>query len=105
MTVQDIKALVIGADPDARHYWTESRNACFTVWREYRQLPYTANDKHVEAWQFQIDRFTDTEFDPVVDAIRSALDNAPGVAYSYIVDYEGTPKSGGLIHHIFDCQG
>lgn len=105
MTVHEIRALIISADPDARHYWTSAGTRDYTVWREYELMPQTADDTHAEQWRFQIDRFTTVEFDEVAQRIRDVLDAAPGVAYSYMVDYEGTPESGGLIHHIFDCQG
>lgn len=105
MTVREIRNMIIKADPDAQHYWSSQRTPRYTVWREYDMLPLVADDLHQEAWKFQIDRYTDIEFDPVAEAIRAALDAAPDVAYHYAVDFEGTPGEGGLIHHIFDCQG
>lgn len=105
MTVREIRNLVISADENAQHYWTSRQSADYTVWREYRLLPHTSDDVHAEQWAFQIDRFCRAEFDPVAEQIRAVLDAAPGVSYSYQVDFEGTPESGGLIHHIFDCQG
>lgn len=104
MTVREIEQLVADADPAASHYYSQRHDRDFTVWREYALLPHTANDLHVEGWAFQIDRFTGTAYDPVAAAIRAALDAAK-VAYSYRVDFEGTPTEFGLIHHIFDCQG
>lgn len=105
MTLDQIKALVVQADPDAQHYWSSSTARNYTTWREYNQLDLIVDDKHVEGWQFQIDRFTMLEHDPVVDVIRQLLNGTPEVSYQYLVDFEGLPNAGGLIHHIFDCQG
>lgn len=105
MTVRDIRNLIISADENAQHYWTSKPGADFTVWREYSLLPHTSDDLHAERWAFQIDRFAAVEFDDTAERIRAVLDAAPGVSYSYRVDFEGTPEKRGLIHHIFDCQG
>lgn len=102
MTLQDIKALVLSADPSAQHYGSTDADVDYTTWREYRRLSMTSNDAHVMGWAFQIDRFTQTEFDPIAQAVEDALTAAPGVAYSYQVDYD--PQTG-YIHHIFDCEG
>ena len=103
MTVDDIRALVITADPAASHYEsTVTSGAAYTVWREMRQLGTVADDGHEEGWSFQIDRFTKTEGDTVAAAIRTALEGDPRVAYEYLVDYEPDTR---YIHHIFDCEG
>lgn len=105
MNVREIRNLVIKADINAQHYWSSQTSKGFTVWREYEMLPITADDQHEEKWRFQIDRFAETEFDEIAEAIRSVLDDTTGVTYSYQVDFEGKPDERGLIHHIFDCQG
>lgn len=105
MTIHEIKSMVISADENAQHYWTSTHGRDYTVWKEYRMLPILTDDVHDEHWAFQIDRFTAVEDDPIAERIRAVLDASPGVSYAYLVDFEGTPESGGLIHHIFDCQG
>lgn len=103
MTLDAIKALVVSADPDARHYDSAHRKGeAYTTWREVRLLPWTTDDGHEEAWAFQVDRFTKAEADAIAAAIRAALEAEPAVAYIYEVDYE--PDTG-YIHHIFDCEG
>lgn len=105
MTIDEIRLLVISADENARHHWTSSDAKEYTIWSEYARSSFTANGLHSEGWKFQIDRFTTLDDDPIVARIISALDAAEAVSYTHLVDYEGTPKSGGLIHHIFDCEG
>ena len=105
MTVRDIRNVIIKADPDAQHYWSSMKSNRYTVWREYDMLPLLADDVHHEAWKFQIDRYTDIEFDPVAEAIKAMLDSLPDVSYHYQVDFEGTPNEAGVIHHIFECEG
>lgn len=105
MTLEEVKTLIVSADPTAKHYYADTREAAYTVWREYSMLPDTADDVHVEGWRFQIDRYTTEEYDEVARRIRETLDACGAVSYQYLVDYEGTPTLGGLIHHIFDCMG
>ena len=102
MELTDIKALVLSADPQAQHYESARDGRAFTRWQETRRISYTADDRHVCGWHFAIDRFAKDEFDAVASAIEQALTDAPGVAYSYTVDYESDT---GYIHHIFDCDG
>lgn len=102
MTLQEIKALVLSADPNAQHYSSTHDAVNYTTWREYRRLSMTSDDTHVKGWAFQIDRFTYDEFDVIAEAIEAALENAPGVAYGYQVDYEPDTE---YIHHIFECEG
>lgn len=102
MTVKDIKSLIVSAAPEAGHYFAAKQGNAFTVWQEYRQLDFSADDRHVEAWAFQIDHYTREEFDPIAEAIRMALEEHPGVTYRYEVQYE---KDDGYIRHLFDCEG
>lgn len=102
MTVEAIKELIVGAAPEAKHYVAAAQGEAFTVWQEYRQLDFSADDKHAEAWAFQIDHYTKTEFDPIAKAIRMALEEHPGTTYRYEVQYE---KESGYIRHLFDCEG
>ena len=103
MTVNDIKALVAGVDPQAGHYFSAyAGSEAYTVWNELQLLPFLADDGHEEGWHFQIDRFTKSEEDAIVPALDAALRAHPGIAYAHLVDPE--PDTG-YIHHIFDCEG
>lgn len=104
MTVEEIKAIVVAVDANAGHYESAYQGAeAYTVWQELRPLPIEGDDGHkVEAWAFQVDRFTKDEADAIAPAMRAALEAEPRVAFAYEVDYE---RDTGYIHHIFDCEG
>ena len=103
MTLSEIKALVLSADPTAERYESSRADSeSYTVWREVRRLAATADDVHIEGWAFQVDRFTRDEGDPVAAAIFETLDESDRVALAYSVDYEEDTE---YIHHIFDCEG
>ena len=102
MTVRDIKALVLSAAPEANHYESARKDDSYTVWQEYRQLDFSADDEHAEAWAFEVDHFTKVEFDPIPDAIRMALAKHPGVTFKYDVIVENET---GYVRHLFDCEG
>lgn len=105
MTLDEIRNLVIRCDQTAEHYWSSSKDKAYTVWREYNRLPAYGDNQNQEFWRFQIDRFTEIENDPVAAQILDTLSHTEGVAFEYHVDFEGQMGRGGLIHHIFDCQG
>lgn len=102
MTVEEIKDLIVEAAPEAKHYKSDKKGNAFTVWAEYRQLDFSADDEHAEAWAFQVDHYTTQEFDPIAKAIRMALEKHPGTTYRYevMVDPEDV-----YIRHMFDCEG
>lgn len=103
MTLGEIKALVLSADPTAEHYESSrTGRESYTVWQEVRRLAATADDRHIEGWAFQVDRFTRDEGDQIAEALFEALDNSDRVALSYAVDYEQDTE---YIHHIYDCEG
>lgn len=106
MTLEEIRQLVVSADPAAYRYEFGDRNtpktAPYTVWREIRKLPYMTDDRHEEAWAFQIDRFTRTEGDTTAASIMATLDADIRVTYRYEIDYEPDTH---YIHHIYDCEG
>jgi hypothetical protein len=103
VTLAEIKAVVLSADPTAEHYESSKRNSdSYTVWREVRRLAATADDRHIEGWAFQVDRFTRAEGDPVAEALFEALDASDRVAVHYEADYEQDTE---YIHHIYDCEG
>lgn len=101
MTVQQIRDVVLKADPNAKHYYYAKDGGSFTVWAEYRRLPFAADDLANKGWAFQVDRYTKVEYDPVAEAIERALDEAE-IAYSYQVEYD---QETGYIRHLFDCEG
>lgn len=103
MTIAEIKALVLSADPTAERY-ESSRNGSesYTVWREVRRLAATADDVHIEGWAFQVDRFTRAEDDAIAEALFTALDESDRVALAYRTDFEPDTE---YIHHIYDCEG
>lgn len=100
MTLDDVRAIVLACDPEAKHYRSEARGN-YTTWQEYERLPYTSDGVNERGWRFQIDRFTKLEDDPVAAQIEDRLSGMDNVAYSYMVDHE--PETG-FIHHIFDCE-
>jgi hypothetical protein len=102
MTVQEIKTLVTAADPGAKHYESAKDGSNYTVWMEYERTGMPGDDIHEEGWKFQIDRYTKQEYDPVAEAIEQALKDQPGLAFTYMVEYERDTR---YIHHIFDCEG
>lgn len=102
MDLREIKAVIIRADPDAKHYTTSSRDAdAFTVWGEYERVGLLADDGYAErGWRFEIDHYTREEFSPVPERIEQVLMDA-GVAYTYTVAYQEASR---YIRHIFDCE-
>lgn len=102
MTVSDIKAFVLAVDPNAQHYESAEKSEAYTVWREIRPLPIMADDTHIEAWAFQIDRFTKSEDDAIAKAMRTALEHQENISYDLVIDYE---QDTGYIHYVFDCEG
>lgn len=102
MTVRQIAELVGSVDAQARHYFNPHDGEDYTRWQEYERIGQAGDDLRDAGWKFQIDRFTKQEYDPIAEAMETALQNATGVAYNYLVDYE---QDSGYIHHIFDCEG
>lgn len=103
MTLADISAFLVAIDPDCAHYEHSHEGLVpYTVWHEWQRLPFTADNRHVGGWRFQIDRFTPNEDDPIAEAIEAALENDDRITYSLQVDYE---RDTGYIHHIFSCEG
>lgn len=102
MTREDIKKLVLSADPDAQRFFSDKKGKSFTVYGEYRRTSQSAEDRHDYGWRFEIDRFTTDPDDPVADRIEEALINHPGVTYTYEIGFD---HASGYIRHIFDCEG
>ena len=103
MTLNEIKAVVLSADATAEHYESSHTGSdSYTVWRELRRLNIVADNRHIEGWAFQVDRFTRDESDAIADALFAALDESDRVAVNHQVDYEQDTE---YIHHIYDCEG
>lgn len=102
MTVREIQALVASVDPAARHYRNTKDGSNYTVWMEYMRTGLTGDDVHDTGWQFEVDRYTKQEYDPVAEAMETALKEDPRVAFTYNVEYE---QDTGYIRHMFDCVG
>lgn len=102
MTVSDIQALVLSADPDAKHYVSDKKGDAFTIWGETNRLSGAADDRHDMGWGFMIVHYIRGESRETADAIEQALIDHPGVTYSYDVSYEHTS---GYVRHIFTCEG
>lgn len=102
MTVEDIRKLVTGVAPLAKHYHASKKGDSFTVWGEYERAGQGAEDRHDFGWFFEIDHYTKNEDDPIPPMIEQALIDHPGVSYTYTVGYDAAH---GYIRHIFDCEG
>lgn len=102
MRLEEIRDLVLSADPKAQHYERAYGDASYTVWEETKRLSQTADDVHEKGWKFYVHRYALEEFDEIAKRIEAALDADARVAYRYTVDYE---QDTGIIHHIFECEG
>ena len=102
MTKAEIRTLLVGVDPDIRHYFTTEKTKDYTYWEETQQLPTLSDDRHDEAWRFYVHRFTRNEFDDVARRLMAALDADDRITVTYAVDYE---REYGWIHHIYTCEG
>ena len=106
MTKDEIKALLVSADPDIKHYYSMNEGEAYSFWEETRRLPFTGDDQHDpadQAWKFYVHRFTKTENDPVAQALFDVLDSDPRTTVSWVTDNE--MKETGYIHHIVECEG
>lgn len=105
VTLKELAGIITTADPDAKHYDATAaarEGLDFTVWMEYERIGLDADDAWAEqGWRFEVDRYTKTEYDPVADAIETALLNAPGVTCGHRVQYNG---QSGYIRHIFEGE-
>lgn len=106
MTVQDIRDVILQADPDACHYDATAalqQHQNFTVWMEYQRTGLEADDDMAESgWRFEVDRYTKAEYDQVAEAIETALRAADGIiVHDYRVLFDLDSK---YIRHVFDCE-
>ena len=103
MTVQEIQDILAEIDPEIHHYECATDGSDFTVWMEYERIVLYADDGGAEmGWHFEVDRYTKTEYDPVVEALENLL-----MAHDRItvkprrVQYD---QQSGYARHIFDCE-
>lgn len=101
MTIEEITGVVVAVDPAAQRYESTNRSGNFTAWAEYRRLPVFADGHHIEAWAFQVDRFTREENDEIARAFFEAFDSNPRISFTHQIDYENDTR---YIHHIYDCE-
>lgn len=74
----------------------------FLVWAEDAEDDGFDADNHKQGQRIHgvANYFTQTEYDPVIDAIQSAFDSAPNISFSLsAVQYEDDTK---LIHYTWD---
>ena len=103
MTTNEIMELVLSADPNAYRYFSEETTVDYTAWHEFARDPFWGdNDAAEDGWRFQVDRFTRTEDDPMVETIWNALKGEDRVTVQHTVRFE---KDTGYIHHVFTCRG
>ena len=89
MTIQEIKDLLTGIDPDVQRY-------------DHDRADFHGDGRTQGGIRFQVDRFTKEEDDATAAALLEALEGNDFIAVDYLVDYE---RDTGFIHHIFDCEG
>lgn len=106
MTLDEIRDLIVEADPAAKQYESHQQDTeAYTVWQQLYMLNRHADDSRIEAWAFFVHHYTPLRQagnDPIPDRIREVLEQDKRVSYRCIVDYD-TDKH--LIHHIYDCEG
>ncbi len=105
MTRDEIKALLVTADPNIKHYFSMSNAESYSFWEESMRLPFMADDVHGssdQAWRFYVHRYTKTEGDAIAQAIFDTLDADPRTTVKWLTSYD---SESGYIHHIFDCEG
>ena len=105
MTRDEIRALLVTADPNIKHYFSMASGDAYSYWEETQRLPFMGDDCHDaadQAWKFYVHRFTKTENDIIAQTIFDTLDADPRTAVRYSVTYENDT---GYIHHIYECEG
>lgn len=100
MTLSDIKDILVAVDPGIQHYFSMSKGN-YSYWEERNPLPFTADDRHEEAWHFYVHRYTKDHRDQIAADLFAALDGHPAIAVRYETDYD---RDTGYIHHIYECE-
>lgn len=80
------------------HYWRPRKEPPFGAWEETGEDDsfYTGNKKTEQVMEGTADYFTKTEFDPIVDAVQSMLQENTKAWKLASVQYE---EETGLIHY------
>lgn len=84
------------------HYWRPKMNAPYIIWAEISEgSSFNAdNKKQEQSMMGSVDLYSKTEFDPLFDAIQSALNGVDGLSWSFSdAQYEDET---GLIHHSWE---
>ena len=106
MTLTEIKAMLVSADANIKHYFSmHGSEESYSYWEETQQIGPVCDDQHDvadQAWRFYVHRFTRTEGDSVAAAIFEALDQDPRTTVIWRTDFD---RDSGYIHHIFECEG
>lgn len=104
MTPEDFLPIALRCDPQAWHYEARDKGDAYTTWHEFTRIPLGGDNREaVEAWHFQVDHFTRTEFSPMAAQIYAVLDAEPTVTRpTHRIMYE---RETGYIHHIFQVEG
>ena len=85
------------------HYYRPMMQAPFVVWAETAEADdfHADNGKAEILMQISVDVFTQTEFDPLLDAVFDYL-NDNGIPFRISsVDYEEATR---LIHYSYECE-
>lgn len=102
MTVDGIREIVRGIDPNAKHYYTALDGGSYTVWQETKRIYLPADDDYVEqGWQFRIVRYTQNEYDDMPNKIEAELRENARVTFEYRVNVN--PETG-YVSHEFNCE-
>lgn len=105
MTLPEIRALLVTADPDIKHYFSMSTAESYSYWEETRRIGIVGDDGYLgadQAWRFYVHRFTKLEDDPIVSAIFNTLNEDPRTAVIHTIDPNQEDE---YVHHIFECEG
>lgn len=101
MTLFDIRDVITEVDPKASHYAApDNGDLDYTVWQEYKHSSFALDDAHAGGWSFMVFRVTRKEYDPIVDKLEQAFDEAD-ISWNHEVEYE---HEYGIIIHTFRCE-
>ena len=76
MTIQEIKDLLTGIDPDVQRYDHDraGEGDAYTVWQEFTPSDFHGDGRAQGGIRFQVDRFTKEEDDATAAALLEALE-------------------------------
>lgn len=103
MRLIEFRDLLSAVLPAVYHYTApETPPGTYLVWNEYSAGgTYADGRRVVKTQQIQLDLYTKTEFDPMLDNLELVLTDA-GIAFSG-PNTEYDPKTG-YIHNQWDCE-